>query len=358
MRGVTSQTADCRRRHKAGIGVGPLLHDFAQRQVDEELKQCGRYEPTYHGRGHFTVRLTAPELAASRLKAIASQRIEDTYFHTTIVSVRVTPDGNYLFLECECGYYRRVLTPCRHILCVKRGTFTADVDCFPTAIVLDCETLYPVMSFDIVSSSGPSLDGVLEPELSDIRACFGDTPPFVSPANVPIPPCDLACSRVVGVGGVGVMPCELSPLEAPAVHRESVSLLQQEERWRRSQLLAKMNPLVEAVASIASRMTVEGMDRTRYNATSTNLLDGLRSLIGQVTYMQSRPGTSSDSGHPVTTAIDTTTHPGTSTNPDMNLIIMDPAAVHHHNMSAQFRRHKDIVDVLQKPPKKTRLHNP
>ena len=313
--------------------------------MDAELKHYVRYVPTYHGRGQFTVRLGDSQLDVSRGKTIAVQHIENTYFHTTIVTVHVAPVGDHLFLECECGYYRRLLTPCRHILCVKRGTFIADVDCFPTTLVMGCEELYPVMSFDVVSASGPTLDGILGNEVLDIKACYGENPPYVAPTHGPIP-CDTTPSTVVGVGGTS----ELTPMESPQAETESVSGLQKEERWRRAQLLAQMNPLVEAVANVASRMTVEGMNRTRYNATTGTVLSVLRNLIGQTTYLHSQQVT------PVPES-DSIMSTNTGNIEDTNTLqLLDPVHVHQHDMSAQFRRHKDMADVVQAPKKKMRKH--
>ena len=133
-RGVTGQTQECRRQHKAAIGAGPQMFPFAERQVDGEYKQHPRYTSKYHGRGQFTVRLTEDQIAATQVAATVGLRVEDTFLHTTSVMVHVTLDAKYLFLVCECGYYRRLLTPCRHIFCVKRGCFNPKVDCFPTTL--------------------------------------------------------------------------------------------------------------------------------------------------------------------------------------------------------------------------------
>ena len=64
-------------------------------------------------------------------------------------------------------------------------------------------------------------------------------------------------------------------------------------------MLSKMHPVVEAIASAVSHVTVEAMNRTRYNATSSNVMSALRSVLDQSTFMTSQHVIPAKSGVPI-----------------------------------------------------------
>ena len=57
--------------------------------------------------------------------------------------------------------------------------------------------------------------------------------------------------------------------------------------------------MFESIASAVSHVTVEGMNRTRYNATSSNVLSALRSVLDQSTFMMSQHVLPAKSGVPI-----------------------------------------------------------
>ena len=148
-----------------------------------------------------------------------------------------------------------------------------------------------------------------------------------------------------------------------------------------------MQPVVESIASAVSHVTVEGMNRARYNTTSSNVLSALRSVLDQSTFMMSQHVLPAKSGVPIpvftsvdaqdkddngqgeinrdtqeensdtqeehSAAIDTVNERPVTVN-EVNLV--DPVTVHHHAQNAKFRRHKDMADVVL-PPKKQK-HRP
>jgi hypothetical protein len=211
------------------------------------------------------------------------------------------------------------------------------VDCFPTTLVLGTEDTYPVYTFDIVGACGPTLDGLLATEIDDIATHFGTLAPFHMPVRTQIPDCEIVTSTVPGLGSVGVrMPRDLPPMDEPPVQRETVSLMQQEERWRHSQILAKMSPLVDAIANTASKMTVDGMNRDRYNATTSSVLSELQHVHAQTLFLQSQP----------------MSEPNADAHTSPTGAIRDPNVVHAHSHSHHFRRHLDSADHVRSGSKK------
>ena len=127
-------------------------------------------------------------------------------------------------------------------------------------------------------------------------------------------------------------------------------------------------------------MTAEGMNRSRYNATASNVLKALKSVLDQSTFMMSQHviPAGSEVAVPVGTWVDaqdkvahvqdeiavgTQEECSTSrTSATIDIVnespvmlnevnLRDPVTVCHHAQHGRFRRHKDIADVLQ-PPKK------
>jgi hypothetical protein len=139
------------RRHLTPAAYGLLRAQWAQHENYEVVRT---HDSVIH------VSLRGPKLAAAKLAA-KGRRIGETYFRTREVTTQPTSSGRAC-LSCSCGYYQRVLLPCRHIFAVKRGAFEVHQDIHPQYLQIygtDYGTELPSVVQSAGTSTGPGLAG-------------------------------------------------------------------------------------------------------------------------------------------------------------------------------------------------------